>query len=270
LLELFFYMQVSANDIILVVIISTCFLFIAAAAFLTYVRLYNEKKKKHFEEKRTMATEFEHQLMLSQLETQETTMSMLAKELHDNIGQLLNSTKLLIGVTQRSLAPNIPDTLLTADETLVRAIQELRSLSKSLDKEWLERFNFIENLQAEIPRINAARSLQIHFRGPERVLPLKPNEQIVLFRVAQELIQNAIKHAQAANINIHLDLHPGLLVLSITDDGQGFSESQITEGLGIRNIRHRIQLLGGTVAWQSQEGKGTAVNIQLPVNETAS
>jgi signal transduction histidine kinase len=260
-------MQVSANDIVLIVIIGTCCLFIAAAAMFTYVRLYNERKKKHFEEKKNMAVEFERQLMLAQLETQEATMSMLSKELHDNIGQLLNSTKLLIGVTQRGL-PNTPDTLYTADETLGRAIQELRSLSKSLDKEWLEQFDFIENLQAELPRINAARSLRIDFEGPGKTLPLKPNEQIFLFRIVQELIQNAIKHAQATNVRIRLDLRPDILLLIIGDNGNGFSEANITGGLGIRNIRQRTQLLGGSVKWDSEEGKGTAVTIEIPLNET--
>jgi signal transduction histidine kinase len=260
-------MQVSANDIILLVIISTCILFIAAGAMLTYVRLYNERKKKHFEEKKNMASEFDRQLMRAQLETQEATMSMLSKELHDNIGQLLNSTKLLIGVTQRGLK-EVPDTLLTANETLGRAIQELRSLSKSLDKEWLEQFDFIENLEAEIPRINSARSLRIHFNRPKNALPLKPNEQLFLFRIVQELIQNAIKHAQATTVNILLEIQPGLLVLRIQDNGRGFTEENITSGLGIRNIRQRTQLLGGTVNWQSAEGKGTSVNLEIPVNET--
>jgi signal transduction histidine kinase len=67
------------------------------------VNLYNERKKKHIEEKEIMQQQFTNQLLQSQVETQEETLSALGKELHDNIGQLLNSTKLLIGVTQRTI-----------------------------------------------------------------------------------------------------------------------------------------------------------------------
>ncbi|MBV9986966.1 MAG: hypothetical protein JO301_04770 [Chitinophagaceae bacterium] len=258
-------MQVSAQNIIFIVIIFTCSLVVAAAALLTYVRMYNDRKKKHFEEKRIMASEFDQQLMQSQLETQEETMSMLSKELHDNIGQLLNSTKLLIGVTQRSLS-DPPDTLVTANETLGLAIQELRSLSKSLDKEWLSQFNFIQNLEAEISRINSSRTLHIFLTRPES-LPLKPNEQIILFRIVQELVQNAIKHAQAEHFYIKITKFPGKLQLTLSDDGSGFDPDAVQEGMGIRNIRHRTHLLGGSVVWQSAGYKGTVVLIELPVNQ---
>lgn len=259
-------MQVQENDIIFIVIIGSCCLVIAAGALLMYVRLYNEKKKKHFEEKSIMAMEFDRQLMQSALETQEATMSMLSKELHDNIGQLLNSTKLLIGVTERSL-PTVPETLTTAGETLGRAIQELRALSKSMDKDWLTQFNLIENLENETVRINSAQDLRIHFNKPD-ALPLKSGEQVILFRIVQETIQNAIKHANAANVYITINNRSGVLKVTVRDDGHGFDENKATKGLGFRNISHRTHLLGGTVNWQSAPGKGTTVIIELPANQT--
>jgi signal transduction histidine kinase len=258
-------MQVQENDIIFIVIIGSCCLVIAAGALLMYVRLYNEKKKKHFEEKSIMSIEFDRQLMQSALETQEATMSMLSRELHDNIGQLLNSTKLLIGVTERSL-PTIPETLITAGQTLGRAIQELRSLSKSMDKEWLTQFDLVENLEAEIIRINSAQDLRIHFTKPG-ALPLKSGEQVILFRIVQETIQNAIKHANAANVYITIDKHYAALKVTVRDDGLGFNENEATKGLGFRNINHRTHLLGGTVNWQPAHGKGTTVTIELPSNQ---
>lgn len=265
MLELFIRMQVSGKDIIFIVIIGSCCLFIAAAAIITYVRLYNERKKKHFEEKKLMAAEFDKQLMQSQLETQEETFSVLGRELHDNIGQLLNSTKLLIGVAERELK-EVPETLTTAGQTLGQAIQELRALSKSLDKGWLSQFDLIDNLKAEISRIHFAQTLQVHFVHPE-TLPLPSEQQIILFRIVQELIQNVIKHAQAKKLDIHIIQYPTQLTLHIIDDGVGFVEAGIPQGLGLRNIRHRTHLLGGSVQWNSRPGEGTSVNISLPSNQ---
>lgn len=214
-----------------------------------------------------MASEFESQLLQSRMETQEETFATLGKELHDNVGQLLNSAKLLIGVTQRKLT-DAPDTLAIADETLGTAINELRSLSKSLNKEWLEQFNFIDNLQAEIKRINATDHLQIHFTHTAP-LSLKSDEQIILFRIVQEALQNAIKHAQATNINIILKEEANSLYLIIEDDGKGFAEKEKAQsGVGLLNMQHRTKLLGGTIEWKSA-GNGASVIICLPVkNET--
>jgi signal transduction histidine kinase len=227
------------------------------------VMAYLRRDLKHLKEKETMEADFEKQLLQSQLETQEETLNQLSIEIHDNVGQLLNSTKLLIGITQRSLAES-PDTLTMADETLAKAIQELRSLSKALNKEWLQQFDFIENLEAEINRINAAKNLQIHLFRPTS-LSLKPGEQTILFRIVQEILQNSIKHAQAKNIDIKMKEDAQQLTIYISDDGTGFSESEVSKSVGILNVKHRTRLLGGTVEWQSSITNGTSVTIQLPI-----
>ncbi len=249
---------------------------------------YLKRGKKHLKEKAFMESEFEKQLLQSQLETQEETLHKLSTEIHDNVGQLLNSTKLLIGITQRTLlhAPNpipdldtalaeaieeidaIPDsanTLALADETLAKAILELRTLSRSFNKDWLEQFNFLHNLETEIKRINAGRTLHILLSGPE-TLTLKANQQIILFRIVQEILQNAIKHSGARNVDIRIKEENQLLTISISDDGNGFDEKNITKSLGMMNIHHRSRLLGGTAQWHTAAGSGTRVTIQLPIN----
>ncbi len=229
---------------------------------------YLKRDLKHLKEKETMEADFEKQLLQSQLETQEETLNQLSIEIHDNVGQLLNSTKLLIGLTQRAL-PESPETLTMADDTLAKAIQEIRSLSKAMNKEWIQQFNFIENLEGEIARINAAKSLLIQLLRPE-MLSLKADEQIILFRIVQEVLQNAIKHGRAKNIDITIIEDEQWLSIKVTDDGAGFDESSTKKSVGLLNIKHRTHLLKGTVQWQSAEDAGTTVTIQLPVNPVKS
>lgn len=232
------------------------------------VMAYLKRDLKHLREKEIMEADFEKQLLQSQLETQEETLNQLSIEIHDNVGQLLNSTKLLIGITQRSLTKS-HDTLLMADDTLAKAIQELRSLSKSLNREWLQQFDFIENLEVEINRINAAKNLQIHLFRPA-ALSLKAGEQIILFRIVQELLQNSLKHAEAKNIEINIKEDGQNITIYIADDGAGFDEKTVSKSVGILNIKHRTRLLGGTVVWNSSNSSGTDVTIQLPVNMAKS
>ena len=210
-----------------------------------------------------MKKTFEDALLHSQIEVQEATFSVLAKELHDNVGQLLSSSKMLLGITQRNMT-NAPLTLNIAEETLGKAIHELRSLSKSLDKEWLEQFDLIENLGTEIKRINAGMVLEIHFSHPGK-LPLTVEEQIILFRIIQEALQNAIKHSDAKNIFIEIETIDENIIVNITDDGKGF-EPTFNDGLGMRNMKHRTKLLGGNITWDTPE-KGSSVTIQLPLKK---
>jgi signal transduction histidine kinase len=215
------------------------------------------------EEKLLLQREYEQQLVQSQLEVREATFSELGKELHDNVGQLLNSTKLLIGITQRNI-PDAPDTLFTADETLAKAIQELRALSKSLNKEWLQQFNFLENLQTEIERINSSNTIKIHFNHPQKI-PFNADEQVILFRIVQESVQNIMKHAEANIINIEIKEDASFLQIIINDNGLGFEKNNIgIHGIGMLNMKHRTELLGGKINWESSM-KGTKVTIQLPI-----
>lgn len=214
-----------------------------------------------------MESKFRQEILKTQLETQEETFQQIGEELHDNIGQLLSSTKMLLGITERSL-PNVPDTLKTAEEMLGKAIQDLRSLSKALSKEWLHQFNLVENLQLEIDRINSAKALQIELYSTESFLPLSAESQVVLFRIIQEAIQNSIKHAEATVISIRIAFE-GTLQIKISDNGKGFlvSEGGGKTGLGLKNMEHRAKVLGGELKIESTPSTGTNIYIVLPVQK---
>ena len=222
----------------------------------------------HLQEKIDMENTFQDQLLQSRIEVQEQTTSTLSKELHDNVGQLLTTTKMLMGLSERELT-HIPDTIKTAQETLGKAINELRTLSKSLDKEWLSQFNFLENLQQEAARINTGHTVQVQVTKPfDNKLPLNADEQIILFRIVQEALQNAIKHAGASQINIDIETSGTLLQVLIKDNGNGFSETEIkNNGMGLANMKHRAKILGGTFNIESQKEKGTCIKIELPVKK---
>lgn len=256
-------MQVSPNNIVILISAITIIFLIAGTFMVLYVTIYNGRKKKYLDEKNRMEETFEQELTKTKIEVQEDTYSALAKELHDNIGQLLSSTKMLLGITQRKLDKSC-DTLVTADETLGKAIQELRLISKSLNKDYLEQFSLVENLQSEINRINSTGCLQATFVHPDN-LSIGANEQLILFRIVQEAIQNAIKHADANNITITITEKEEQLITTIADDGIGFSENTVSFGTGVVNMKHRVKLLVGFIQWENPENNGTVVRILLPV-----
>lgn len=253
------------NEVMYAVGFVTIILLLLISFLLFFFLKYRERSNRYITERETMKKAFEQTLLQSQVEVQEETFSALAKELHDNVGQLLSSSKMLMGITQRNMV-NIPETLKIAEETLGKAITELRSLSKSLDKQWLEQFDLIDNLSTEIRRINSGLILQIHFSNMGKLL-LPPQEQIILFRIIQEALQNAIKHAEAKNIFIEIETKEENIIVTINDDGKGF-ELISSDGLGIRNMKDRTKLLGGNISW-NKPGKGSLITIKLPVKEDA-
>jgi len=215
-------------------------------------------------EKQDLQNSFQQEILKTQLETQEDTFHQIGEEIHDNIGQLLSSTKMMLGLTERSL-PSIPDPLKTAQETLGKAISELRSLSRSLNKEWLHQFNVIQNLETEIERMNSAHVLKLELDTTAKVLSLSPEGQVMLFRIIQEALNNSIKHANAKTIQVTIHQNE-VIKVSIIDDGTGMHNSQENSfGVGMINMKHRTSLLGGTIEWLPVENSGTEVRIQLPV-----
>ncbi|HYF31653.1 MAG TPA: sensor histidine kinase [Chitinophagaceae bacterium] len=255
-------MEKSANTIIIVISILT----LVAAFVIAYIVYFIKRKSTLIEEKNALKEEFKQQLRQSQVEVQEHTFQQIGKELHDNVGQLLITSKMLLGLTERSLG-NPPDMLITANATLGQAINELRSLSKMLDREWLEQFNFNNNLKTEIDRINTGNAVQAEFNYSGN-MPLKAEAQIILFRIVQEAIQNAIKHGRADKIIITAAEQNDEIHISVADNGRGFSSAEKT-GMGLSNMRHRANLLGGTIAWDSIPENGTTVKITLPISKEA-
>lgn len=257
-------MQEKASSIIQAIIIISSIFTLVAAFLVSYLLYFNKRKAKLIDEKNKLAEDFEQQLLKSQVEVQETTYNILSKELHDNVGQLLSAAKMLLGLTERSME-KVPDTLITANATLGKAIHELRTLSKSMDKEWLEQFSFNENLISEINRINSANIIVAKFINTGNI-PLRSDNQIILFRMVQEAIQNAIKHAKPKELIVSIIKHDKWINIIIYDDGKGFTENNESKGMGISNMKHRAKILGGTIKWQSEPMNGTTVTITLPIN----
>jgi len=253
-------MQKLSNDIV-VILGASVFLLLITLFIVVLLMAYKRRDYKHLKEKRLLEEDFNNQLLHSQIEMQEQTFSLIGKELHDNVGQLLSTSRMLIGLAERNLKTP-PDTLITANATLGKAINEIRSLSKSLDKEWLSQFNLIENLKTEVIRINGSGVINAVFHIQyEPSLP--SSKQIILFRIIQEAIQNAIKHSGCNNLGISIIKKEKNVEICISDDGTGMKPEIMKKGMGLANMLYRAQLLGGHIEYKSSD-EGTRVIIFIP------
>jgi len=257
--------KMAKTQVILTVLFATALLLLLAFFLLFFLIRYRIKSNQYIKERENLKKEYEQTLLQTQIEVQENTLAAVGRELHDNIGQLLTSTKLLIGITQQKLQV-IPDTLNLADEVIGKAINEVRLLSKSLDTEWLQQFNFIANMQTEVSRLNATGMLQINFSYSKKLL-LQPEEQLIIFRIVQEALQNAVKHSKAQNIDISVNYSVASLIITVADNGIGLGNIHLSGGLGLKNMKHRAQLLGGTIDWTTLPDEGSTVILKLPAKK---
>ena len=257
-------MQGLSNNII-IVLGASIFLLLMTLFIVFLLMAYKKRDRSHVLEKRRLEEEFKNQLLQSQIEVQEQTFQQIGRELHDNVGQLLSTSRMLIGLAERSIEQP-PDTLLTANATIGEAISEIRSLSKSLDKDWLEQFDFIQNLKTEISRINAGKEINAVLKS-EEMLNLPSAQRIILFRIVQEAIQNAVKHGRCQNISISIQKEEQFIRISIEDDGSGFDIDKVRKGMGLSNIQRRAAILNGSASYRTAENKGTAITITIPENK---
>lgn len=255
----------SLSQEIAIILVGSAFFLLVAVGIILLLLIYQKRQLQFILEKHELSNQFQRELLTTRIEAQEETLNQLSRELHDNIGQLLSSSKLLIGVAKRALTSPMEE-LQLAEETVAKAITELRAMSKSLNKDWLEKFNFIENLTAEAKRINATKEFEMTIRHPE-IINLPVEQQLVLFRIVQEAFQNSLKHGKASHISIFVEQRDAYVNVKIEDNGKGFDVSDSSRlGVGMINIKNRAQMLGGSALWQSSKS-GTAVAVQIPTQE---
>jgi PAS domain S-box-containing protein len=195
------------------------------------------------------------------INAQENERAELSKELHDNINQILTTTRLLV---ERGLANKMDhEAVLNLNlEYLTTAIKEIRKLSQSLMPPSLHEVTLHEAVNHMISNYNAINPFEINYTNnlkDEEIL----NEQtkLTIFRIIQELLNNIVRHAEASIVQLRIIYNEKLLTLFISDNGKGFVLTPDNRGLGLRNITSRANLFGGQVSIHSKLNMGTEVKV---------
>lgn len=200
------------------------------------------------------------------LDTQENERKKLAEELHDNVNQLLGVVKLYI---EHAIADDaIRDSLLKkSNEYIDKVIEELRNLTRNLAPPLLAELGLEQSLISIAETIEEVQpiNIRIDIENIDEV-SIQDGQKLMLYRIVQEQLNNVVKHANAANVTVHLEQIENKVSLVITDDGRGTDLSTDQgQGMGLRNIRNRIELYQGTVAMDSAPGKGFVLDVAFEI-----
>ncbi len=247
-------------------IIAAVFLLLAIAVIMLLLAVYySNTKKRLIREKELLKATYEQAVLRAQLEIQEQTLHHVSQEIHDNIGQVLSFVKLNLG-TAAGLSSHEKDEKIAVSKDLVsQAIGDLRDLSKSLSLDHISTNGFIQTIKNEVQRINKSKLVTVIFEQDGEYYNLGEQKELVLFRIMQESVNNALKHSGAKYLTITLQYSQDLFTLTVLDDGSGFDQKDALakSGSGLKNIQNRANLIGAGVEISSENGKGSKIKVNL-------
>ncbi len=262
-------MRYTSEDIVVVVIAGTLLFLLLAGFILAFLFLSEKRRRAHQRKLLEVEQTYQRELLQAQIEVQEQTLQHISQELHDNIGQILSLVKINLTQVDVREEEKAREKIGTTRSLVVKALEDLRSLSKTLNADYVLRSQLSEALRFELDYIRQVCGCEtaLTVTGIERVLT--PQQQIVVFRIAQEALNNAVKYAAPRNIRVELAYGESSFRLQVKDDGTGFDTESATssgvyeKGSGLANMKTRAAMIGAKYSLQSLPGLGTSVKVEL-------
>jgi two-component system NarL family sensor kinase len=225
------------------------------------------------QEQKIRELENEKQLLASQgvLKGQEEERSRLARDLHDGLGGLLSGVKhSIINMKERIVISSRNVEVFEKSLNMIdTAMKELRRVAQNMMPEALAKFGLEEALK-DYCASSSTESFKVIFQSFGNPIQIDNAAEIIIYRIIQELINNASKHAHATQVMVQLVKGDGWITLSVEDNGKGFDVDELknSTGSGWGNIKSRVDYLAGEIDLKSQKGTGTSVNIEIKIPKT--
>lgn len=212
------------------------------------------------------------------LENEEGLKKKLAAELHDEIGRDLTALGINLALIHEELADNASEFLLARiddSSKLVKAISHsVRNIMGSLRPPGLDDLGLVASLGNHLKLFSQRTGITVALEVTDDFPHLAADREMALFRIVQESLTNISKYANASSVQITLRHENGLIGLTVTDDGNGLTPAllptmQTASGLGLKTMRERTEMIGGTFRLDSLPGKGATVSVQLKDSSNA-
>jgi two-component system sensor histidine kinase UhpB len=200
------------------------------------------------------------------IRAQEKERIEIGRELHDNINQILTTTKLYIDVAMHE-EELLQEMLQRSMNNISSAIDEIRYLSRSLVPPSLGDIGIEEAIIEMISNLRMSKGILFEFsQDGLNSIDLPADLKLMVFRIVQEQVNNILKHSRASRAEIKLSVTEKLLNITIEDNGIGFDTTKRAPGIGLNNIVGRAELHNGTVDVVSSQGNGCMLKVSIPVN----
>ncbi len=197
------------------------------------------------------------------LQAQEEERARVARDLHDEVNQSLTGLLLRLEAAREAAPPELEAELDETKALANQAMRELLSLARQLRPTALDDLGLAAAIAGQVEQL-ARGEIEAEFSAEGDFSELGDDAQLVVYRVAQEALSNAGRHAEATRIEVRLRRLDGGVELTVADDGRGFAFDESEGGLGIGGMRERALLIGGELTIESRPGRGTTVRLTVP------
>jgi two-component system, NarL family, sensor histidine kinase UhpB len=199
------------------------------------------------------------------LRAQEEERKRVARDLHDEVNQALTAILLrLQALMQDAPSPEVERELSELKRLVNQAMEELLQLARQLRPTALDDHGLMPALEGQVRRFGEQHGIEATLRTAGKADTLGDDQQLVVYRVAQEALANVARHASASRVDVDLTTRDGGIDLCVRDDGRGFDSTLPPSGLGLNGMAERARLVGGELSVYSSAGRGTTVTLHVP------
>lgn len=257
----------SENDIVIYILLSLVIMLLFAFAVIWFLNQTQKKLTKSKIKEQELLLNFRKEMLLNTVKTEENERNRISKELHDDVTSQLSIINLNIHLLKEKLAHDV-DMFKIIDHietSLKKSTERTRTISHELMPLILKKFGLHHALQELEDSVNITSVFNLDINS-DHIIHIKDDFKLLhIYRIIQELINNAIKYSKAKNVHISFEEEQDLNIkMTYSDDGIGFDSKKTKSGLGLSNMNARITLLDGTVDINSVQGSGTSITFIFP------
>jgi two-component system sensor histidine kinase UhpB len=199
-----------------------------------------------------------------QLRAQEEERKRVARDLHDEVNQALTAILLRLEALTQVAPPRLRDELAETKGLANQAMGELLQLARQLRPTALDDHGLIPAIEEQLRRFKAQHRIDTRLATEGDLEDLGSDQQLVLYRVTQEALNNVIRHAGASSVSVAIARRDGIVALEVTDDGAGFEVGKELRGLGLDGMAERARLVDGEFEVDAAPGRGTTLRLMVP------
>ena len=242
----------------------------ATLAAIIATSLYLIRSNRRLFARLALLSDERQELARTLIATRESTLHEIARELHDNLGQLLTAMGSMLGRTSGRLPPDatVRTDLQEIREVAQTALDNVRGLSQTLHPSVLEEVGLDSAIASYVASVERQLGIRVHYERQGDEVPVDDTTAIHVYRVLQEAISNVARHSGAREAHVRLRFERGAITLDVEDRGTGLSSSEDRPGLGLVAMRERAGLLGGSLTLLRPPDGGTLVRLTVPPKAT--
>lgn len=259
------------SEILVLVMLGIIAMLLMASGIIVFVFLYYQKTIKNKLEIEKIKSLQSQELAINIVKAQEYERKRIASQLHDDIGASLSAIGLLLGRIKNSDNDETKNITEEAIKQNNEIMQQIRCIVQNLSPSIVERFGLTEAIADICHRISSAKKINAIFNIKFNDSDIKEKEiQVMIYRIVQELTNNAIKHADPSSIHISIISSPDKSIyIEISDDGIGIDLEKAfkSKSLGLNNIKNRVEIVGGDFSIENNTPKGTKAKIKIPLKQ---